>query len=220
MDLKLYLEAGETSISNLLLRYYRQLKMTEEELIFYLQLQRKQQQGDAFPDLNQLAKEMNIQAEALYQLLDRLMQKQVITIETRRTENGKQEDVYDLTLVYDQIQLLLSQASTATPDEKQVMREIEQLIGSVLSGSDIMMLHEWLSGYVYDPALIKLAVKEAVVQQVQKPLAYAAKILERWQNENVTTIEEATAQITQHRQQMAAKNDHHSTLKVPIYHDL
>ena len=50
-----YMQAGTMSVSNLLLRHYHEVGLTEEELVLILQLLSYHQEGDDFPSIDAVA---------------------------------------------------------------------------------------------------------------------------------------------------------------------
>ena len=50
LNLENYLSAGQTVISNLLLKNYHRIGLQSEEFLFVLQLHMAQLEGDTFPD--------------------------------------------------------------------------------------------------------------------------------------------------------------------------
>ncbi len=100
LNLENYLSAGQTVISNLLLKNYHRIGLQSEEFLFVLQLHMAQLEGDTFPDLQMIAMDMGIKQDQIFQILDRLVTNGFIKIETTIV-NGKKADRYNLYPIYD-----------------------------------------------------------------------------------------------------------------------
>ena len=66
LNLENYLSAGQTVISNLLLKNYHRIGLQSEEFLFVLQLHMAQLEGDTFPDLQMIAMDMGIKQDQIF----------------------------------------------------------------------------------------------------------------------------------------------------------
>lgn len=73
LSIREYLEAGETTISNLLFDHYQKIGLKDDEFLFLLQLFRSQNAGDLFPDLMAIAETMGKTPDTIYKLLNQLV---------------------------------------------------------------------------------------------------------------------------------------------------
>ncbi|WP_413476203.1 DnaD domain protein [Latilactobacillus fuchuensis] len=191
-ELNAYLNGGQVSISRLLLQEYRTLKMSTDELTVYLQLTDFASQGDQFPDLALIGERMQLPANTIYELVHRLIQKKLITLESRENEQGQAVDRYDLTPTLMKLSILAMQAEQAVQadlDQNQramIFNQVEQLFGRPLSPLETEIIANWLDLDRYNPDLIQLAVREAVFNQVYS-LKYVDRILLNWQKQNIKT---------------------------------
>lgn len=191
-ELNAYLNGGQVSISRLLLQEYRTLKMSTDELTVYLQLTDFASQGDQFPDLALIGEHMQLPANTIYELVHRLIQKKLITLESRENEQGQAVDRYDLTPTLMKLSILAMQAEQAVQadlDQNQramIFNQVEQLFGRPLSPLETEIIANWLDLDRYNPDLIQLAVREAVFNQVYS-LKYVDRILLNWQKQNIKT---------------------------------
>ena len=171
LSIREYLEAGETTISNLLFDHYQKIGLKDDEFLFLLQLFRSQNAGDLFPDLMAIAETMGKTPDTIYKLLNQLVSRGFIRIETQQNQKGQMMDTYDLLPVFQKIQLFLQ-----TSKEKQVVAnhedEIKQLyqgfekeFGRPLSPIELEMIGQWLNTAHYSPELIRLALRETVLNQ-------------------------------------------------------
>ena len=97
---------------------------------------RSQNAGDLFPDLMAIAETMGKTPDTIYKLLNQLVSRGFIRIETQQNQKGQMMDTYDLLPVFQKIQLFLQ-----TSKEKQVVAnhedEIKQLYQGFEKNSDV-----------------------------------------------------------------------------------
>lgn len=195
LDIKEFLQAKETVLSNLVLQYYKKIGLTEEELVFYLQLLRFQQLNNDFPELSIIADEMGITTDQVFKLLESLVVKKVVAIDTVESSSGKSYDSYDLTLMYHQIETFMNQAKSRTKEEerqfevKKIYQEIEQEFGRPLSPIEMETISYWINDDRYSVELIRLALREAVLNQAYN-LKYMDRILLAWERKNLRSKEQ------------------------------
>lgn len=184
-----YLAAGQTVVSNLILDHYHELGLNSDELVFWLQLYRHHEQGDYFPDLNQIAKEMGLRQQKVFELLNQLVLKQVIKIETVTVDN-KQQDHYLFTPIFEKIAQLIEQSKNKDFENShqeavaQLFQHFQQEFGRPLSSFEYERIAQWLEEDKYTPELITLALKEAVLNNARS-LQYIESILSSWHNKNI-----------------------------------
>lgn len=216
MDFQKYLTAGETHISNLILEKYRQLEMTNQELLVYLQLLMYRSEIKEFPDFSKISQNLQIPVDALYQIIDSLCQKEIITLKTHTTSDGKKSDYYDLFSIYNKLEKLDMLVFSKEQDKlRLLLTKLEQLLGRVLSPNEIEQARNWLEQDGYESDLIELAFREAMINQINLPFKYVNRILQNWDKKNITTIEEATQEIYNHRKQNQVKKQ---SIRVPLNH--
>lgn len=179
-----------TSVSNLLLQYYKKIGMTNNELLLYLQLLRFDQLGNSFPELSDVAEPMGFSVDELFPILQSLVDKGIISIETQLNKQGKTEDRYNLTLFYDRLTLYLEQQGKKEiekSNEKKVTdlyQTFEIEFGRPLSPIEFETIQSWLTIDNYEVDLIELALREAVLNQAYS-LKYIDRILLAWERKNL-----------------------------------
>jgi DNA replication protein len=200
-----YLKAGETTVSNLVMENYQKLGLTDEEFLFWLQLYRLQAKGDFFPNLTDISEIMGKPIDVIYQLLNQLVTKSFLKIETKQNEQGQMMDTYDLLPIFERIALLKEKETQAQQQlsSEQTIKELyqgfEKEFGRQLSPIELEMIGQWLEVDQYQPELIRLALREAVLNQAYS-LKYIDRILLAWERKNITTKEQV-AQDQQRRKQ-------------------
>lgn len=195
ISIKEFLKADLTNISNLLLKYYKKIGMTDREFLFYLQLLGFNQSGNSFPDLSVISKIMDVPVDELFQSLQTLIDKGFISIETKVNKQGQTEDRYDLTLIYERLADYLEQQNKqkeVLSKEKEITdlyQSFETEFGRPLSPIEYETIQNWLSVDRYETELILLALREAVLNQAYS-LKYIDRILLAWERKNLTSKEQ------------------------------
>lgn len=198
-----YRNSGFTTISNNLLKYYSQLQLTEAELVLILELEAWHQKNNSFPSNDTLAKNMTLSSIEISQLIQQLIDKNVLNLRQGRDSEGKISNYYDLSPLYSKIDELVDQE--VTPDKAQqdtiikdnvvrdpiqmLVRQFEIEFGRLLSPIERQEIAAWVNIDHYQPEIIKIALREAVLAQVYN-LKYIDRILLNWQRHNLTTLDQ------------------------------
>ena len=85
---------GQTTIANALLAHYREIGVTNDELLVYLQFKRLIDQGNQFPDAAVIAKSLGESTNAVFQRLHEMLAKKLLTIESITADDQKIHDRY------------------------------------------------------------------------------------------------------------------------------
>lgn len=187
-----FLKADVTTVSNLLMKHYKKIGMSDRDFLFYLQLLSYNQQSNPFPDLSIISETMDVPVDELFQSLQNLIDKGFIKIETTINQQGQQEDRYDLFLVYDKLASYMEQQEHKKEEsvkENKVVelyRNFETEFGRPLSPIEFETIQNWLTIDNYDMELIQLALREAVLNQAYS-LKYIDRILLAWERKNLTS---------------------------------
>ncbi|MGM0124219.1 DNA replication protein [Enterococcus sp. AZ194] len=205
-----YLEAGQTVISNLLLKNYHRLGMTNDEFLLWLQLYSLQNQGDLFPDITLLAQDMGNTTEQAFQVLDKLEKKGFLKIETFTDDDNKKRDRYNLSYIFERLAVLQEQEKFKTQQQseeasvKELYRSIEQEFGRPLSAIEFQRIGDWLESDHYSAELIHLALREAVLSQAYN-LNYIDRILLSWERKNIKTKQQVADEQKKRKQLIMQK---------------
>lgn len=198
LSVKDYLKVGQTIVPNVLLENYIKLGLTDEEFLVLLQLYYFQQKGNYFPAPEEIAQKIGKKIEVVYQVLITLQEKKIISLETLQDKNKMKYDQYDLTPLLDRLSETLSKEEERlnTLMNQQKVKELinvfQQEYGQVLSSMQLEMLGQWLEVDQYDPDVIRLALKEAVLNQTYS-MRYIDSILLNWSKENLKTKDQVLA---------------------------
>lgn len=204
---------GFTVFSNGLLAYYPQLKITNSELILIIQLELFAQKGNKFPSNEQMAANTNFSATEIASIIQQLIDKNDLTIDQVTDEKGRIGNYYNLDRLYSKLDDLLEK-NVATPKSgeettnttseidnsplNQLLRQFEIEFGRYLSPIEREEISAWLNVDHYDPEIIKLALREAVLSQAYS-LKYVDRVLLNWQRHNLKTPSEVQKFLQRNR---------------------
>lgn len=200
-----WINTGQTVLPTLLLRHYRELNLSNHELVLILQLKSYMDQGDVFPDIGKIAKNMGMKKENVFKAIHQLTQKKVLAIETAEDENGITEDAYSLSLLWEKLIVLLKQEQTKEVDVKEeetaknLYSIFESEFGRPLSPIEMETLVAWVEEDGYSPELIQMALREAILSQVYN-FKYIDRILISWEKKNIRTKEQVEKETKNYRE--------------------
>jgi Predicted transcriptional regulators len=88
-----FVDSGNTSINNLILKNYHKLGMTEKDLIVYLALSMYAQKGNTFPMAKDLASDTGMDEASIYTIIQGLIKLGIIELKTVM-DHHQQRDIY------------------------------------------------------------------------------------------------------------------------------
>ncbi|WP_297819601.1 DnaD domain protein [uncultured Lactobacillus sp.] len=192
-----YRKIGFTTISNALLNYYSQLNLSENEVMLLIQLEASSQKGDDFPSDKFLSSKMNLSPIEISELIQGLINKEIITLEQDNNDNGKISNYYNLDLLYQRLDKFVNDTKISTSTKsinkkeegisdpiQQLVRQFEIEFGRLLSPIERQEVAAWINVDHYNPELIKMALREAVLAQVYN-FKYVDRILLNWQRHSL-----------------------------------
>ena len=199
--LTLLMGAGFVAVPSLLLRHYKQLGLSDEEMMLLLHLIDFRQLGVAFPTFRELAGRMTVHEDWVEKLMMRLMQAGFIGVR----ENGRQEEC-DLGPLYrklaDLIQpkapLQLSSLDLLEKKDNNLFALFENEFGRPLSSLEGEMIAQWLDNDRYGEEMIREALREAVLSGKYN-FKYIDRILFEWGKQNIRSLQELNMVREQYR---------------------
>lgn len=193
---------GFTVISNSLLRYYPILKLSEIETMLLLQLEAFKQANNFFPSDNELSERMNLSPVEISQIIQDLIDKEIIELGQKRDKEGRITNFYDLNLLYQKLDKIIDENDannddqfnlTSDVEEKRKVNPLQELVrqfeiefGRLLSPIEKQEIAAWLNIDHYNPEIVKLALREAILAQVYN-FKYVDRILLNWQRHGLNT---------------------------------
>ena len=200
-----------------LLKNYHQLKINETELVVLLQIHRYRTEGNGFPTPEELASHLSISAQECSRVLRTLIQKRLMTIEQNHNEQRVLNESYSLEPLWEKLFSSTPSRPTSEPTyDENIFPLFEQEFGRPLSPFEIETINIWLDEEEQSPALIKAALREAVLMS-KLNFKYIDRILREWKRKGVRTVEQAREQGKQFRQgQQATKTQSQNSKKRDI----
>jgi len=166
------LKNGTFTVPKLLITNYKNLKITEKELILIIYLI---DNNDFNPVI--ISEDLGISTSEILTLVDSLSNKDLIKLETI-TENGISEEKFCLDELYNKLALLI--INDKSKEEKTtIYDEFEKEFGRTLSPMEFEIIGAWIDAGIKED-LIKDALKEATYNGVTN-LRYIDKIIFEWQ---------------------------------------
>lgn len=204
--LKYWIDEGQTVLPTLLLKHYRDLGISNNELVLILQIKSYIDKGELFPDMEDIARNMQLSKDNVFRAIHQLIQKKLISIDTTKDENGMTQDAYSLSFLWDKLFIKLKQEQLETADEKKeqdtksLYTIFEEEFGRPLSPIEMETLVMWVEQDKYSLELVKMALKEAVLSQVYN-FKYIDRILLNWEKKNIRTKEQVEKESQKFRGQ-------------------
>ena len=208
--LKHWIDQGQTVLPTLLLQHYRDLGISNNELVLILQIKSYIDKGEAFPNTEEIAQNMHLSKDNVFKAVHQLMQKKLISIDTTKDENGIAQDAYSLSFLWDKLFVLLKQEQVDTTDEKIEKETVqntksmytifEKEFGRPLSPMEMETLVMWVEQDKYSSELVQMALREAVLSQVYN-FKYIDRILLNWEKKNIRTKEQVEKESQRFRDQ-------------------
>lgn len=221
-----WLEMGNLSIPSALLLRYKFLGLSEQELVLLLQLYEFLDKGNDFPTPNQFAERMTLTASECSERLSFLIQRGYVSIIEGENSDGIRYEKYSLQplqeKIVDQFLQQRKQQDILKRQEKEtdLYTVFEQEFGRPLSPFECESLAMWLDEDQQDPAIIKIALREAVITG-KLNFRYIDRILFEWKRNGIRTVEQAEDQARSfrlHQRQQTTKQKKESPpKKIPFY---
>ena len=178
-----------TVLTNRLLEAYHSLGITNEEMMFLIHILSFKQVKEDFPPIQFLQKRMGLSQEETYNLIQSLLDKEMMSIETEQLASGKSSEAYNLEPLYgklDQLDIQKEQAKKRQEDLKEegtIFSIVEEEFGRSLSPIEYQQVAAWFSEDNYSLDMVKNAIKEAVLNG-KLNLRYIDRILINWRKQN------------------------------------
>lgn len=234
-----WMKEGFTMVPNILFNRFHQLNLTSDEMLLVLYLLSQMNQSQSIEETTKIANQLGWTSSKLFSELNQLMDKNYLSIELVPDRNGKQTDHYSLRPFFEQLdekyfQKVANQPtnqliSKAKFTEDETFKETESLVmsfesefGRMLTPLELETLNNWVAKDNYQPALIKYALKEAVIHQAIS-LKYIDRILLTWEKKNIRTVNEAQQESDRFQQKqqnkvMPPKKDgRYDHFEIPLY---
>lgn len=215
MEYNDYRKLGFTTLQNGLIAYYPQLNLSDAEFILIIQLEAFSQKGDTFPTNEKIAANTNLSTNEVAALIQKLIDQHYLTIEQTTDSQGRIGNAYNFDGLYKALDQFLDKnvLIEQRKDKKntkivsdslennplnKLARQFEIEFGRYLSPIEREEIASWLSMDHYDPQIIEMALREAVLSQAYS-LKYVDRILLNWQRHNLKTPAEIKGFLQRNR---------------------
>jgi DNA replication protein len=224
VNLLAWANEGNINIPTFLITHFKNLKLTESELVLILQVISYQNKGNDFPTPEELSTRMTASADICANMLRTLVQKGIIHITDEYSPDGIRFEKYSLQPLWEKmIDLFLfmkkaEESTTKRTSEDDLYTCFETEFGRPLSPFEIETLAMWIDDDRHDATIIKAALKEAVISG-KLNFRYIDRILFEWKKNGVKTVEQAKNYGLKFRQKSRPQSNSQkqSTEPVPIY---
>lgn len=179
------LMVNQISVPTDLIRKYRQLGLDEQDLVVILQLITLQQKGDLLPSFDLIAEHMNLSPHEVANILKKFRNNEFLTIEHIEDEQGIIHEWYSIEpLIHKLYEDAASTKNQEKKEEGKLFSLFEQEFGRALSPMEIETISHWLDEDHFKPALIKAALREAVLMGKMN-FRYIDRILAEWKKRGI-----------------------------------
>ncbi|KGX92133.1 chromosome replication initiation protein DnaD [Pontibacillus halophilus JSM 076056 = DSM 19796] len=181
---------------------YTMLDLTEADVMLLLHIHRFQTQGIDFPTPTELAESMTFDEQQCSEVLRKLIQKGYMSIEQTHTDNGRLVEVYSLDGLWEALMQdePAPQQTTETEEEQPNLFVLfEKEFGRPISPFEIETINIWLDEDKQEPALIKAALREAVLMG-KLNFKYIDRILREWKKKGIRSVQQAREESKSFRQ--------------------
>lgn len=206
MTFNSYRQFGFSVLPNALLSFYHDLNVSDAEFLIIVQLESFMQSGNDFPSEKQLAVRTNLSPSEAGGLLQNLIEKKLLNIVQTHDKNGKILDKYDLNPLYTKLDEYLAEnypidkQANSKAESKQInpaarlVQQFEIEFGRLLSPIEREEIAAWISQDHYQPDVIQLALRQAVLSHVYN-FKYVDRILLNWQRMNLRSAEDVKSYL-------------------------
>ncbi|MDK7309473.1 DnaD domain protein [Lactobacillus jensenii] len=202
-----YRSFGFTTLTNALLASYSKLGLSDSEFLVIIQLESFAQDKNLLPSENEIAARTNMTPGAVSTLLQNLLENDYLELVQNRDEQGLINNEYSLEPLYIKLDQYLQdhyietktnsgkqEIDTSTNPVNELARQFEIEFGRLLSPIEREEISAWLTVDHYDPEVIKLALREAILSQVYN-FKYVDRILLNWQKMGLKTPNDVTTYL-------------------------
>jgi DNA replication protein len=195
------LTGGTLSLPALLLRHYKEIGLTDQEMMLVLHIIDFKKDRNDFPTIQELKARMSADEKQVILMLQKLLQSGMLAIEdVIEPETGIRAELMLLEPLYKRLVSFLLSQETSCPSAEEEMPSVEleqnlytvfeQEFGRPLSPIECETLSMWQDNDHYSDELIIAALREAVISG-KLYFRYIDRILFEWQRNNIRTPKQA-----------------------------
>lgn len=196
---------SQLTIPSLLIEHYQEIGLNEQECMLLIEVHSFITRGDEFPTFENLSTRMTLNETECADMLHNLVQHGFLSI-VQKTENELYTEAYSLQPLWEKlIRFAYREQTAAVPEvtEKTLYTLFETEFGRPLSPIECETLAMWTDEDHQSPAMIKAALREAVVSG-KLNFRYIDRILFEWKKNGIKNSAQAKAHGDQIRRRQPA----------------
>lgn len=191
--------SNQLPVPTKLLTDFHLLGLDEIELVVIIQLHRFRHEGNNFPTPQDLSECLSINETECANILRRLIQKQLLSIDQIENEMNQISEVYSLEPLWEKL-FHENNLQQEVSDDGTLFILFEQEFGRPLSPFEIEMINTWLDDDRISPSLIKAGLRESVLMN-KLNFKYIDRILRSWKKKGIETVEQARVESRSFKKQ-------------------
>ena len=176
------LKEGTINIPKILLLKYKDLKITEKDLILLIYILNEKEE---IFNPEKIANDLNLKIPEVLEIIENLNNADILTIVTKK-KNNLLEEIIDTSNLYKKLAYLVINEEEKKK-ETNIYDNFEKEFGRTLSPIEYELISGWLD--TYSEEIINSALKEAVWSGVSN-LRYIDKILYEWKKKGINNKED------------------------------
>ncbi|WP_010631172.1 DnaD domain-containing protein [Sporolactobacillus vineae] len=196
---------SQLNIPSLLIEHYNEIGLNEQECMLLIEVHSFITHGDEFPTFENLSARMTLSETECADMLHDMVQHGFLSI-VQKTENELYTEAYSLQPLWEKlIRFAYREQTSSAPEatEKTLYTLFETEFGRPLSPIECETLAMWTDDDHQSPAMIKAALREAVVSG-KLNFRYIDRILFEWKKNGIKTAAQAKAHGDQIRRRQPA----------------
>ncbi|WP_271399909.1 DnaD domain-containing protein [Salinicoccus roseus] len=173
-----YIRYMNIPVNKVLLDCYSELGLDESSFVVLIKLMDIHQRSSQLPEFSHLSKWTTMSESQIAGLIQGLIQKELLEVETIR-EEGKYIERFNLEPLYGKLSRLMESTAPEKADPSEIrslFEYVEGLYGRVISPNEFERINSWLEDSGYSPQTIRDAVDLAYQNQITS-LQYVERIL-------------------------------------------
>ncbi|WP_271398005.1 DnaD domain-containing protein [Salinicoccus roseus] len=173
-----YIRYMNIPVNKVLLDCYSELGLDESSFVVLIKLMDIHQRSSQLPEFSHLSKGTMMSESQIAGLIQGLIQKELLEVETIR-EEGKYIERFNLEPLYGKLSRLMESTAPEKADPSEIrslFEYVEGLYGRVISPNEFERINSWLEDSGYSPQTIRDAVDLAYQNQITS-LQYVERIL-------------------------------------------
>lgn len=222
--LRIWIEQGNVTISQLFFQHYKALDIKDVDAVLILHMCAFQADGSQFPTPSDLAARMHLTENEVSAILQRFMQRGLLEIRQGKDENGVLYEQFSLQPLWNRLLTFVLTEQNVQEEQKdkdeegEIFTLFEQEFGRLLSPMECETITMWLDDDGHAVPIIRAALKEAVLAQ-KLSLRYIDRILFEWKKKRVITLNDVEKQSRSFRTSIMrpVQNQESVVKKVPFY---